>query len=151
MRSVSFAGLTAAVLVAAFAMPHTARADAKEIKCQMTFSTSGWSVFYKTASGTGNVTCSNGQSMAVKIRVKGGGITFGKSTIKDGHGSFTHVYDIKDVLGHYAYSQAHAGASDSSAATVMTKGDVSLALSGLGKGWDLGVDFGAFIIEPAGH
>lgn len=115
----------------------------------MTFSTSGWSAFYKTASGTGIVTCSNGQSIAVKIRMKGGGITFGKSTVKDGHGSFTHVHGIKDVLGHYAYSQAHAGASNSAAAMVLTKGDVSLALSGLGKGWDLGVDFGAFIIEPA--
>jgi len=30
---------------------------------------------------------------------------------------------------------------------VMTKGNVSLALSGTGKGWDLGVAFGAFIIE----
>jgi hypothetical protein len=30
----------------------------------------------------------------------------------------------------------------------MTKGDVSLALTGKGSGWNLGVAFGAFIIEP---
>ena len=30
---------------------------------------------------------------------------------------------------------------------VMTKGDVSLALAGKGRGWNLGVDAGAFIIE----
>jgi hypothetical protein len=30
----------------------------------------------------------------------------------------------------------------------MTKGDVSLALSGTGRGLDLGVVFGAFTISP---
>lgn len=142
------ASLVAGVSLAGLA-PQTARADG-EIKCHMTFSISGWSVFYQTASGGGTVSCSNGQSMAVRVRMKGGGLTFGKSTIHDGHGEFTGVYDIKNVLGHYAYSQAHAGAANSSAAMALTKGNVSLALSGLGKGWDLGVDFGAFIIEPAG-
>lgn len=146
--------VTAVLVVAAAAglaasTPRTAYADG-EIKCHLTFSISGWSVFYKTASGTGTVSCSNGQTLPVKIRMKGGGLTFGKSTIHDGHGEFTGVFDIKNVLGHYAYSQAHAGAANSSAAMALTKGNVSLALSGLGKGWDLGVDFGAFIIEPAG-
>lgn len=129
--------------------PDTAYANG-EIKCHMEFSVSGWSIFYQTAKGTGTVTCSNGQHMPVTIRMKGGGITFGKSSIHDGHGEFTGVFDIQNVLGHYAYSQAHAGASKSSAAMVLTKGNVSLALSGLGSGWNLGVDFGAFIIEPEG-
>jgi hypothetical protein len=30
---------------------------------------------------------------------------------------------------------------------VVTKGDISLALSGKGEGWDLGVAFGNFIIS----
>ena len=30
----------------------------------------------------------------------------------------------------------------------MTKGEVSLALAGTGQGWDLGVAFGNFVIEP---
>jgi hypothetical protein len=30
----------------------------------------------------------------------------------------------------------------------MTKGEVSLAISGTGEGWDLGVAFGKFTIEP---
>jgi hypothetical protein len=29
----------------------------------------------------------------------------------------------------------------------MTKGNVSLALSGTGKGWNLGVDFGKFTVS----
>jgi hypothetical protein len=30
----------------------------------------------------------------------------------------------------------------------LTKGNVSLALSGKGRGWNIGIAFGAFIIEP---
>ena len=118
------------------------------IDCKLKFTLSGWSVFYKTASGTGTVTCDNGQSMPVKINAKGGGLTVGKSQIDDGTGEFSGVYNIKDVLGSYASSEAHAGASKSADAMAMTKGSVSLALAGKGKGWDLGIAFGKFVIEP---
>lgn len=118
------------------------------IDCQLTFNLSGWSVFYKTASGEGRVTCDNGQSMPVRIRAKGGGLTVGKSRIENGTGEFSGVYSIKDVLGTYASSEAHAGASRSAKAMAMTKGSVSLALAGKGSGWDLGVAFGKFVIEP---
>ena len=118
------------------------------ITCKMKFNLSGWSIFYKTASGTGTVTCDNGQSMPVRIRAKGGGVTVGKSQIDDGTGEFSGVFNIKDVLGTYASSEAHAGASKSAKAMAMTKGSVSLALAGKGKGWDLGVAFGKFVIEP---
>jgi hypothetical protein len=126
-------------------LPGAARAG--EISCKMSFSLSGWSVFYKTASGTGTVRCSNGQSMHVKLRAKGGGLTFGKTHIDDGVGKFTGVYDIHEVLGHYANAEAHAGAVKSAGAQALTKGNVGLALSGKGEGWNLGVSFGAFIIE----
>ncbi|MGN2247105.1 hypothetical protein ACFWZ3_10475 [Frateuria sp. GZRR35] len=122
-------------------------AHAGEISCKMTFSLSGWSVFYKTAKGTGMVRCSNGQTMQVKLRTKGGGLTFGKTHIEDGIGKFTGVYDIHEVLGHYANAEAHAGAGESAGAQALTKGNVGLALSGKGEGWNLGVSFGAFIIE----
>lgn len=122
-------------------------AHAGEISCKMTFSLSGWSVFYKTAKGSGTVHCSNGQSMHVKLRAKGGGLTFGKTHIDHGIGKFTGVYDIHEVLGHYANAEAHAGAGESAGAQALTKGNVGLALSGKGEGWNLGVAFGAFIIE----
>jgi len=122
-------------------------ASARDIDCEMTFDLSGWSVFYKTASGTGVVTCDNGQRLAVKITTKGGGISFGKSKIENGTGEFSGVDDIRDVLGTYATAEAHAGAVKSSKAQVMTKGEVSLALAGTGKGWDLGFAFGKFVIE----
>jgi hypothetical protein len=125
----------------------SAPAHAGTITCKMTFNLSGWSAFYKTASGDGNVHCSNGQHMAVHITAKGGGLSFGKSTIKDGRGEFSGVHNIKDVLGSYGNAEAHAGAVKSSTAQAMTKGEVSLAISGTGEGFDLGIAFGKFTIE----
>lgn len=118
------------------------------ISCRLQFNLAGWSIFYKTASGAGTVTCDNGQSMPVKIRAKGGGLTIGKSRIDEGSGEFSGVYNINDVLGTYASSEAHVGVSRSAKAIAMTKGSVSLAMTGKGKGWDLGVAFGKFVIEP---
>ena len=134
------------MLAAASLLP-VSEARAGDISCKMTFQLSGWSVFYKTAKGTGTVRCSNGQSLQVKLRAKGGGLTFGKTKITDGIGKFSGVSNVRDVLGHYAEAVAHAGAEKSAAAQVLTKGNVSLALSGKGEGWNLGVAFGAFIIE----
>ena len=62
-------------------------------------------------------------------------------------GSFTGAVSVNELLGTYASVGAHAGAVKSSNAQVMTKGDISLALSGTGKGWDLGVDGAAFTIS----
>jgi len=135
----------AALLVGLTALPSTVQA--RDISCRMTFQMSGWSVFYKTATGSGTVTCSNGQSMHVKLRAKGGGLTFGKTRIDHGIGKFTGVNSIADIKGHYANAEAHAGAEKSADAQVVTKGNVSLALSGKGEGWNLGIAFGAFIIE----
>lgn len=119
---------------------------ANEITCRMTFELHGWSAFYKKADGTGQVSCSNGQHMQVNLRSRGGGLSFGKSSI-DGVGKFSGIYDINEILGTYVVGEAHAGAAKSARGTVMTKGNVSLALSGTGEGWNLGVDFGKFTIS----
>ena len=140
---------TAAMVLACAALLVGAPVQAGDMSCQMGFQLSGWSIFYKTYSGSGMVHCSNGQSMHVQLRAKGGGLTFGKSRIDDGDGRFSGIQDIHEVLGHYATAEAEAGTEDSAAkAQVMTKGNVSLALTGKGSGWNLGVAFGAFIIEP---
>lgn len=138
-------------LLAGFALMLAANspANAQFYDCEMTFSLSGWSAFYKTASGLGTVTCSNGQRMRVKLSAKGGGISFGKSSIDNGHGEFSGIRDISEVLGGYATAEAHAGAVKSAKGQVMTKGSVSLALAGKGRGWDLGFAFGSFHIERA--
>ena len=126
----------------------TSVATAAETDCKLKFNLAGWSAFYKTASGDGTITCDNGQKMAVHIVAKGGGLTFGKSKIDNGTGEFSGVKDITELLGNYAQAEAHAGASKSSGANAMTKGDVQLALAGTGKGWDLGISFGKFTISP---
>ncbi len=136
------------VLIASMlTLPVSTFAAAAEVTCSMTFEMSGWSVFYKTASGTGRIKCTNGQSATVKLEAKGGGLTVGKSSIENGKGEFSGVKSIDEVFGSYVSAEAHAGAVKSSKAAVMTKGEVSLALSGTGRGWDLGVAFGALTIS----
>jgi hypothetical protein len=134
------------LLAAVLASPLTASAGGT-VDCTIDFKMSGWSAFYKTATGTGTVKCSNGQSAHVKLDAKGGGPTVGKSTIDKGHGQFSGVGNINELFGSYIQAEAGAGAVKSASATVMTKGAVSLAFSGTGSGWELGVAFGRLSIE----
>lgn len=122
-------------------------AAAQNMTCKLTFSSSSWSIFYKSTSGTGVVTCSNGKRLPVRITAKGGGLTVGKSKITNGFGEFAEVRNIRDVLGSYASAEAHAGTVKSANAQAMTNGKVSLALAGKGEGWDLGVAFSKFTLE----
>lgn len=122
-------------------------AEAKMTNCQMTFNMKGWSAFYKTSSGYGRITCDNGQTADVKLVAKGGGITAGKSEVRDGTGKFSDVRDISDLLGTYAAGEATAGAGRAASASVVTKGEVSLALAGKGNGIELGIAFGKFVIS----
>jgi hypothetical protein len=148
-QTVSKITLAALVLACASAVPSVRAEDKALLDCSMEFSLKGWSAFYKTSKGEGTVKCTNGQTMAVEIKSEGGGITFGKSDVKNGTGRFSGVKAIDDVLGGYGYAGAGAAAVKSSAARVMTKGEISLALAGTGDGWDLGVDVGKFTISKA--
>ena len=51
-------------------------------------------------------------------------------------------------FGAYAAAEAHAGVVKSADAQVLTKGDVSLAITAKGSGFDLGVGFSGFRIRP---
>lgn len=115
--------------------------------CKMTYSLKGWSVFYKEYRGSGTVTCQNGQRASVSVVARGGGVTFGKSEISDGRGTFSGVEDIGEIFGTYFAVDGHAGATRSAEGWAMTKGEVSLALYGMGRGFDLGFSFGGFTIE----
>lgn len=115
--------------------------------CEMKFTMSGWSAFYKRSSGTGHVTCTNGQSATVRLEMRGGGLSAGKSTIEGGHGEFSNVKSLDEIFGNYVSAEAHAGAVKSSKTQVVTKGEVTLALTGTGRGWDLGVAVGKFTIK----
>jgi hypothetical protein len=134
------------VVVLALGPEWVSGADAK-VRCKLTFNMAGWSVFYKTSSGSGVVKCSNGQSARVKLEARGGGLTVGKSEIENGRGDFSPVAGIGEVFGVYVSAEAHAGAVKSVKAQAMTKGAVSLALAGNGRGFDLGIAFGSLSVE----
>jgi len=134
--------VTSLFLAAMLAVPAHADTD-----CRMSFTMSGWSFFYRTAEGSGTISCDNGQSATVHVWSKGGGVTFGRSKIKDATGRFTEVDDISELFGTYVQSEAHAGAGKSTKASALTKGNVSLSIVGKGKGVDVGISFGKFVIE----
>jgi len=117
------------------------------VECTMKFNLKGWSVFYKTAEGGGRITCNNGETANVKINVTGGGLTFGKMDIRDGNGTFSDVIQINEIFGAYVAAEAHAGAVKSAQASVYTKGEISLALTGTGRGMNIGIDFGKLEIS----
>lgn len=144
MRRLMIPAALAACLLAAPAV------QAKDIHCTLKYNMEGGGAFYKRSSGDGVISCDNGQSMKVKIESKGGGLTFGSSKIVDGIGKFSPVLDIKDLIGGYATAEANAGGGSASKAQVVTKGSISLALTGKGSGRTLGVSFGSFIISEAG-
>ena len=117
-------------------------------RCTMAFNIKGWSFVFKTSKGEGRISCDNGQTGEVKLRSMGGGFTVGKSQIIGGEAKFYAVRDIEELYGTYAEATGHAGANVSGGASVMTKGEVSMVLSGSGSGVDIGVSFGGFRIEP---
>jgi len=113
----------------------------------MTYNLKGWSFLYKTYDGRGFVKCWNGQRANVRIVARGVGLTLGKSEINNGRGIFSEVKDISEIFGTYVAIDGHAGATKSVEGWAMSKGEVSLALSGKGRGFDLGFAIGAFTIE----
>ena len=135
--------LAAASASLLFALP----AAAKMTTCKMTYSLKGWSVFYKEYKGSGTVSCQNGQRASVSVVAKGGGVTFGKSEIDNGMEAFSEVKDISEIFGTYVALDGHAGATRSAEGWAMTKGEVSLALYGKGRGFDFGFSVGGFTIE----
>ena len=153
LTRITTVGLACAVVLAiglaatVFAAEATSDGATRLTECKMRFNLSGWSAFYKTATGHGTITCDNGQTASVKIRAKGGGITFGKSEVVGGTGTFTGARSITELFGSYAQGEVHAGVVKSGDAEALTKGEVSLVLAGTGRGIDIGFDFGKFTIS----
>ncbi len=122
--------------------------NAQMVSCRLTYSVKGWSIFYKEYKGSGAVHCSNGQSANVAIIIRGGGLTLGKSEINKGKGRFSGVFNVNEIYGDYIALDVHAGVTASAEAQVMTKGEVSLAISGIGRGVDFGAALSVFSIRP---
>lgn len=144
-------GLTLALALCAgglTALPVTpAHAAVAQLKCHLTYNLAGWSAIYQHASGSGRVSCENGEHAAVTISMHGGGLTAGKFRVS-GRGDISNVNSIHDVYGSYAQAGASAGVVRSGTAQVLTKGTTSIALDGTGEGINLGVAVDDFKIEP---
>ena len=120
-----------------------------KLDCEMAFTLKAWSFGFRSADGSGVVKCSDGTTFPVKLRMRAAGLTVGKSTIDDGRGQFGGVSKPEDVLGSYAAAEAAAGAVRSASGQVLTKGEVSLAIGGKARGWDLGFSIGRLQIQRA--
>lgn len=72
----------------------------------------------------------------------------GKSEIDSGTGVFSDLKSIDEIYGTYVSVDGHAGAIKSVEGRAMTKGEVSLAMSGKGRGFDIGFSIAGVTIEP---
>jgi hypothetical protein len=142
------------ISVGAITTAYTAQSPGKDrngrtTTCEMRFNLIGRPAFYETAQGEGIIRCDNGQMAKLGIRATGGGITFGESEVVDGTGNFSEAGTIEELFGSYVQSEVHAGAGRSAAVQVLTKGRISLVLSGTGRGVDFGFAFEKLTIERA--
>jgi len=135
-------------VVAAFFGLISASANAGELtSCTMTYKLSGWSLVYKQYDGIGNISCSNGQRAQVALASKSIGFTIGKSEI-EGTAAFSEVKNLNEIYGSFVALEGHAGATKSVDGQILTRGEISLYLSGKGRGIDIGVTLGALKISP---
>lgn len=135
-------------VVAAFFGLSSASADAGSLtSCTMTYKLSGWSFVYKQYDGIGNISCSNGQRAQVALASKSVGFTIGKSEI-EGTAAFSEVKNLNEIYGSFVALEGHAGATKSVDGQILTRGEISLYLSGKGRGIDIGVTLGALKISP---
>lgn len=139
--------------------------------CHMIFTLRGWSALYKnttgtvtvghpptsrraprsrkTTTGSGTVTCANGQTLRVNLTVRGGHGSVGKYELGDGYGVFNNVTDIDQVFGTYGRAATRGVAVKGAHASAMAKGDIALVISGGGTGWNVGTGFPSFTIEAS--
>jgi len=148
-RSLTVPSLLALLLMigAGSASAETAKKSTEKTKCDLTFSLTEWAAVYEHATGTGTITCENGQTAKVAVTSKGVGLTAGKFRI-DGKGEFSKVHDIADLYGGYVAAEGDAGLVKAGETSLVTKGDVSLAIAGHGEGWNVGISLGQFKLTP---
>lgn len=131
-----------------FAVLNSAAAAAQGLtSCTMTYKMNGWSLVFKRYDGVGHINCSNGQRAQVGLSSNSIGFTIGKSEI-EGTGVFSEVRNLNEIYGHYVSLGGHAGVTKSIDGQVLTSGEISLVLSGQGRGVDIGVTLGALTISP---
>ncbi|WP_123832828.1 MULTISPECIES: hypothetical protein [Luteimonas] len=116
----------AAVLLVALFQPALA---AEPMTCELRFTAPHWSLQHRTARGTGELRCADGQTLPVRISVKADGDPL---RIDAGAASFSGVVDPRDVIGAYA-AQGELGD-----VVAMRKGAIALRVTATGDWWQRG-------------
>ena len=125
-------------------------ATAREMTCRMEFSLHSWAVVVKHVGGEGTVTCSDGQTMNVKLDANGAGLTIGKAKIAKGTAKFTGMTSIHDVLGSYVGLDSTTAVNKvGGSGQAFTNGPVSMVLYGKSQGVSLGTAIEGLTIKAA--
>lgn len=114
--------------------------------CTMKYKLSGFSLGFKYYDGTGEIQCRNGERAQVSLSSKSIGFTIGKSEI-EGEGIFSEVRNLNEIYGDFVSMESHVGFLTSVDAQLLTRGEVSLALKGQGRGIDIGATIGDLTIK----
>jgi hypothetical protein len=114
--------------------------------CTMKYKLSGFSLGFKYYDGTGEIQCRNGEHAQVSLSSKSIGFTIGKSEI-EGEGIFSEVRNLNEIYGDFVSMESHVGFLSSVDAQLLTRGEVSLALKGQGRGIDIGATIGDLTIK----
>jgi hypothetical protein len=101
---------------------------------------------FKYYDGTGEIQCRNGERSQVSLSSKSIGFTIGKSEI-EGEGIFSEVRNLNEIYGDFVSMESHIGFLTSLDAQLLTRGEISLALKGQGRGIDIGATIGDLTIK----
>ena len=130
--------LRAVLMLAGFSACGAARADG--VDCELGFALSNWLEKSQRGSGVGTLHCSDSETMQVRIKVKGSGITAETRGIYSGHARFSRVRRIHDALGTYVSGGSPSAELEHAHAQALSKDHGTLTLFGR-EGWDLGITF----------
>ena len=72
---------TLALSLLLFAASSQSMAGTADLNCKLQYQVKGWSAVVKVANGSGTVTCSDGTTKAVTLKLRSIGATIGKSQI----------------------------------------------------------------------
>lgn len=102
----------------------------ESMTCELAFTAGNWSMHHRTARGSGELRCTDGRTLPVRVSVKAGdGDT---PRIDAGAASFSGVEDPRDVLGAYV-ANGQVGSD-----LAMRKGAIALRVTATGDWWQQG-------------
>jgi len=141
MRNIFLGLLVCAPLLTPFSL------SAAESTCRIKYNLSGWSFLYQRYTGTGVITCDNGQVANVSLSLHGAGLTAGIIDIKDAKGKFTGVNDIQELYGTHFTVGVNAGFARAGSARALFKGYIASGAAGKGGGYTLSGTFAGLTIK----